>query len=139
MEIKNETRHMEYAGADWIERQLKHTQPGAQMSDLGKNVADLLGELFLGIYHQDRQALKVDWTNPSYIEIVIYGEMSTFDYDHLTRLVFLAHDYAIRVEIQAAAPRYLRLIFSQRTREGDIYRRHPTIEDALTSWRKNHA
>lgn len=65
--------------------------------------------------------------------------LSSFDYDDLTRLVFLAHDRAIRVAITASNPRHVRiLIAGQRTRPpGDMALVHPTIEQALDKWRKD--
>ena len=120
----------EYAGSDWIERQCLKQGP---MSQLGKNVADLLGELFRGIYHLDHKALfRVDWSNESYIEFNLgWHELATTDFDELTRLVFLAHHMAIRVSIEASTVKYLRLTFLQRVRKGDNVYKHPTLDDAV--------
>ena len=46
-----------YAGAAWIRSAL-----GRELSPLGAAVADLLGDVFAGIYHLDNADLrKVDW------------------------------------------------------------------------------
>ena len=41
----------QYAGADWLQGVLRYKQPNLILSPLGRSVADLLGELYLGIYH----------------------------------------------------------------------------------------
>lgn len=73
-------------------------------------------------------------------EIMPYGEgwsmshpgtLSSYDFDDLTRLVFLAHDRCIRVEVSQGGPGRLRIAIWQRKREGSMYERHPTIEQAL--------
>jgi len=123
----------EYAGSNWIESSLLLHKPDAKMSELGKSVADLLGELFFGIYHLNIKALlRVDWENPFFIEYSLgCHELATTDFDELTRLVFLAHHFAIRVSIDASTHRYLKLTFHQRGRSGGISNRHPTLTEAV--------
>ena len=48
--MKIETK---YSGADWIKGSLKR-----EMSPFGELVADILGVVFLGIYHVDVKALE---------------------------------------------------------------------------------
>ena len=68
-----------------------------------------------------------------------YGELATFDFDMLTRIVFLAHDRCMRVSIENSGPRMVKIVLWQRAgRKGSIYERHPTIEDSLEVWRKKH-
>ena len=128
---------MSYSGADWIERQLKARKSDIEMSQLGKNVADLLGELFYGIYHLDyKQLFKVDWKNNYYIEFLLgWKTLSTVDFDELTRLVFLAHHMAIRVEISPYTFKYIKLMFHQRNRKGDSAQRHPTLDEAVNKFK----
>lgn len=64
-----------------------------------------------------------------------FGPLSTFDGDDLTRLVFLAHDWCIRVEVSQGGPNRLRIAIWARQRSGDLYNRHPTIDQALENWR----
>lgn len=55
----------------------------------------------------------------------------------LTRLVIGAHDECIRVEISPCAFRYLKIeMWPREGREGCISRRHPTIEQAIESYRR---
>lgn len=68
-----------------------------------------------------------------------YGDLSTFDFNKLTTLVFLAHDFCYRVELQQGAPRTIKIcIFKRDAREGRLYSKHPTIETALAEWRKRY-
>ena len=58
----------QYQGAGWIEKSLKVEN----MSELGKEAADFLGDVYLGIYHMNTSLLKkVDWSNKSYIEVIL--------------------------------------------------------------------
>lgn len=103
------------------------------MSDLGRKVADILGQVYAGIYHIDRDILRADLSGDRYIVLTMdaFRDYSTFDGSTLTDLVVLCHDAAIRLSIDPAGPRYFRLSFHQRKREGDISQRMPTIEDAV--------
>ena len=115
----------EYAGADWLERQ------GVVLSELGRDVADLLGYLYRGLYHVSGIVDRCKWDDNHHISLTCYDDLSTFDFDNLTTLVFLAHRMAIRVEIQSCNFRYLRILFHRRSRDGSITARHPTIQVAL--------
>jgi hypothetical protein len=126
-----------YSGADWLKSGISATG----ISPLGETVANILGDVFLGIYHLNYTSLrKVDWKNNSWIQVTFYGGLSTFDTDQLTRLVVLCHDRMVRLEIRAAAPGYLRLLFHPRhSRDGRQYERHPTLEDAAARIRADYA
>lgn len=64
------------------------------------------------------------------------NNLSTFDYSGLTNLVVLAHDRMIRVEIVPSGPNMIGLVAHKRhSREGRLYERHPTIEDAIKTVR----
>lgn len=119
-----------YAGSDWVERDL-----GKSLSPLGRDVADILGELFFGIYHLDTGALnKVDWANERYMSIVLRKSLSTFDFDDLTRLVFLAHWFCVRVTLEGKSFNYIEILFHRRIREGAFSLRHPTLSEAMDAF-----
>lgn len=126
---------MVYAGSDWIKSNI---QP--EMSALGERVADLLGDLFCGIYHLDHRALRrVDWGNDHHIIFSLgWQSLSTYDNDLLTQLVILCHDRTLRCSISGNAYKYLELMFHQRQRDGGYFERHPTIEDAILNHRKHY-
>lgn len=116
-----------YAGAEWVEKDLHKS-----LSPLGRDVADLLGELFFGIYHLETGALnKVDWANDHHIVIVLRQSLSTFDFNGLTRLVFLAHWFCVRVELSAKSFNYIEIMFHKRNRNGAYCFRHPTLKQAV--------
>jgi hypothetical protein len=127
-----------HSGADWLQRNLAYR--GCEISVFGRKVANLLGDVFAGIYHIESAVLsrKVDWGCTYRIKIALYGGVSTYDHDLLTRLVVLAHDRCIRLEINGAAHGYLHLIFTPRVgRDADLYNRHPTMEEAIRVVRVN--
>ncbi len=127
-----------YAGADWVEKSFKV----ANMSQLGKEVADLLGDLFLGIYHLSSVALKkVDWGDDSCIRITLSGSMATFDGDKLTRLVVLSHDRMIGVDLGPCNFQNLEVLFHKRKNRvgGDTYHRMPTMESHMEMIREAYA
>lgn len=67
------------------------------------------------------------------VEINWRGDLSTFDGDDLTRLVLVAHAYAVRISIQSSGPGMVKIVAFQRQHgsEKDLrfYERHPTIGD----------
>lgn len=128
-----------FAGAGWIEHAMSYD---GEMSDLGRTVADLLGDVFFGIYHMNTTSLrKVDWGNTQCIVVTLDTELATYDSDALTRLVVLCHDRLIRCSIQGLAPGYIRAMFHQRhKREGGArWERHPTLETASKQIRSYYA
>ncbi len=64
-----------------------------------------------------------------------HAHLSTYDFDHLSRLVIGAHDECIRVDISPCSFRYLRIYMHPREREGGMALRHPTIEQAIADFR----
>ena len=66
-------------------------------------------------------------------------DLSTFDFNTLTRLVFLAHDRCVRAEILNSGPNRVKIaIWKRYARTGSSTQRHPTIEEALKTWREKH-
>ena len=119
-------------GARWLR------SVGKQLSPFGEEVADFLNDLFDGIYHVERDVLRVDWTNPYHICLNLRGhDLSTYDGSLLTMLVIGAHDRAIRVQLEGIAPHTTQILFHPRQRDGDrIFQRHPTIQEAVERWSK---
>lgn len=153
--LSETTKTHAYAGSNWIE-----TSTGKKPSALGVKVADLLGEVFAGIYHLNHISA-VDWTDENFISVPMTWPLATYDSPDLTRLVVLAHDYCLRLEIRPSVIELtdesgatygdvegddlgttfdcpaLELCFSPRAREGDLLSRHPTLEEAVASVREN--
>lgn len=63
--------------------------------------------------------------------------LSTFDSDRLTRLVLLAHDRCVRVDIAGGVARMVTLELHRRhKRDGDMMSRHPTVAEAIATHRR---
>jgi hypothetical protein len=125
-----------YSGADWLKRDAKK-----EVSEFGEQVADLLGFAFGGIYHIERTVLKADFSDSRFISVTVgQNDMSTFDSNTLTELVFLAHWMCMRFQITGAAPGCIRLQFSKRNPlvdKGDfIYSGHPSLDEAVASFKE---
>lgn len=97
---------------------------------------EFFSTLFFGEHHipGDVKAFGRGWKVNAYS-----GWLSTFDYDNLTRLVFLAHDRCVRAAIVQGGPGRIGIaIWKRHGRNGDMYSRHPTIKCALVNWRMKH-
>lgn len=110
-----------HAGSRWLSRQLAAmTRPAPSI--LGEMVADILGEVYGGLYHIDQPTLlheRTAWSDDRCITLTIDGELATHDGSELTWLVLLCHAHGIRLAIFGAAPRYVRLQFT--SGEGQMF------------------
>src|ERR1017187_1988032 len=69
-----------------------------------------------------------------------HGNFATWDFNNLTRLVFLAHDRCIRVEIDGGGFGNSKFtLFKRHKRDGQMHERHPMLETAYAAWRKDNA
>lgn len=66
------------------------------------------------------------------------GGMATFDFSQLTRLVFMAHEKCVRVEVMAVRSGIIRLAIWKRKREGGVCERHPTLQEAMDNYAAWH-
>lgn len=127
-----------YAGSDWLLGRLRrHLGGEPKISPLGIVVADILGQVYRGIYHIDYGSTltKPDWLDENFIEVNVAQGLATYDGNELTALVLAAHEVPVRLEINAGGPRRLKLGFSPRQRMAlNLWARHPTIEDAIREW-----
>lgn len=63
------------------------------------------------------------------------GQMSTYDFDLLTRAVIMAHDRCIRLGVVQSGPRMIGLtLYKRHSRTGQMNERHPTIQEAVTAY-----
>ena len=96
---------------------------------------EFLAELFGGEHHIPG---KVKPFGPGWC-VSMNGDLSTFDFDGLTRLVFLAHDRCVRAAVMHSGPRMIKIVLHPRTnRDGHMYERHPTLCDAISTWRERY-
>lgn len=99
---------------------------------IGYKTLAILTRLYNGMHHvPNTQIAKMDWTNKRFLSFKVRDSMATYDYDMLTHLVLLAHEYCVRVEINSCNFHYFEIMFFNRiNRRGKYYERHPTIKKA---------
>jgi hypothetical protein len=116
------------SGSDWV-----RSSSAKEISPFGERVADMLGEVFSGIYHISNEVFKTDFSRERYIAITFYenGQFATYDSDYLTRLVLMAHEKNIRVCVRAATHSYLKIEFMEVDRRGFFVDRHPTLTASI--------
>ena len=106
------------------------------LTEFQRKVCDIIGMVGGGIYNAPIAHSTIDW---SYgfggASVVWKHDMASFDFNELTALVFLCHEARIRCSVCSAGPRQLRISFWQRSHEGDMAKRHPNIDEAVTAFR----
>jgi hypothetical protein len=93
-----------------------------------QDAINFFGALFYGEHHIPGEVTECGygWKISSN-----YIQLSTFDYNALTRLVLLAHDNCVRVDVSARGMNRLVISIYPRQRDGDMSKRHPTIEEHI--------
>lgn len=127
---------------EWLEQAKRYKNPEFKLTEHSRAVAQILGITYSGLYHLDNKAIeKTDWQNEDRVSIKLWRpSLATQDYYHLTDLVIMCHDACIRLAITPHTFDTLMLHFHRRdSREGDVSRRHPTIETAIERVRKYEA
>jgi hypothetical protein len=72
------------------------------ISENARKTLIILSEVFGGLHHLDSDQLELfDYQTTWYNSYLLRGGLATFDAQHLTLLVIMAHDMAVRLEIQA--------------------------------------
>lgn len=93
-------------------------------------------DLLCDVFHGEHHAPEVRAFGRGIRGSVYAGQMATYDFNYLTRLVILAHDRCIRAELVAGAPGRVGVaLFKRHGRPGDIMSSHPTIEKAIADCR----
>lgn len=116
--------------ADWVARHL-----GRSLAPIEQTAVEIVcGAMRLGPWNLRWTSLREH--HVAYATISVPADrLSTFDVDALTRLVVIAHDRCCRIQIAPAGPRHIQIGVSPRSRDGDVSRRHPTIEQAIADVR----
>ena len=108
-----------------------HYRRMAWMSDDQYEAYRMLADLFGGDHHLTN-------VRPFGIGIEMNhrGELATFDYNLLSRAVFMAHDRSIRFAVSSSGPGMIKLILHKRhMREGNMCQRHPTLAKAIAQYK----
>ena len=102
------------------------------MSDDQWKCALMLADIFGGFHHVYNPIKPFGYG----IETNVHGSLPTFDSDTLTRAVILAHDRIVRFEVRSSGPGMVRLcLWKRHKRDGSMFERHPTMEQALAAYR----
>lgn len=112
----------------WVEE-----RSGRKCSPLGKKVAVLLAYVAGGgIYNAPIKPENVQWGDARCIEVVWSGPLISWDNWTLSKLWVASNRMMLRVEIEAATYRRLRLRFHEReSRTGSLMTRLPTCEELI--------
>ena len=103
------------------------------MSDDQWECYQMLGDLYLGFHHVHG---KLHEHGTGIALNTHHHQMATYDFSRLTEAVVMSHDRMIRFSIEPSGPGMLKLVlFKRHTRDGSMYERHPTMEDAIKSIR----
>lgn len=96
-----------------------------------EEATEFFDELFYGNHHlpSEVKPFGAGWS------VTMCNSMATFDYNNLTRLVFLAHKHCFRAEIQSVGINRIKLAIWKRQREGSMCQRHPTLEEAIAEFK----
>jgi hypothetical protein len=81
---------------------IKQYNGNKKLSKNAEKTLIILSEVFGGLHHLDYDQLELfDYQSRSYNEYLLHGSLATFDGMELTCLVIIAHDMAVRFEIQS--------------------------------------
>ncbi len=98
-----------------------------------EQATDFFSELYGGEHHIP--GYKVKPYGQGFTIIHDRGDLATYDFNQLTKLVLMAHDKCIRVSVEGYASRKMRIsIWKRQGREGSMSLRHPTIEKAIEDY-----
>lgn len=109
----------------------KISENGARCAEM---VAAWLGDEWTMMNVGSTPLRSIDWSGNEVTFVMSTGGLSTVQWDLLTLLVFAAHDHAIRTRVEPAM-RNLRITLTPRTREDNDFCGHPTIEEAVATYR----
>lgn len=93
----------------------------------------MLSRVFGGLHHVS--SLKVSSRE---VTCIHHGDLATYDWDQLTRLVLAAHEYCLRVCIRQGGVGSVKVVVHPRiNRDGcPMSERHPTLEQAIERYNR---
>jgi hypothetical protein len=105
-----------------------------QLTPFQVRAFNILGIVGNGIYNAPIGWSGIIW-RPRQMIVPWRRGLGTWDFMELTRFCFLCHDARIRGYIEGGAPGRLKLWLNERAAEGEMSARHPSLEEAVASWR----
>lgn len=92
----------------------------------------VLSDMFLDIHHAPKIHKFYVGSEFEHWEINYGGDLSTWDFSALTRLVASAHKNCVGVSMLSSGPSLVKIrLYPRFKREGSITERHPTMEEHL--------
>jgi hypothetical protein len=118
---------------EWIEK-LRKNERYSKFTDDQWYCCQMIFDLIGGEHHLYNKIK--EWGDG--IQYNTGESFSTFDYDKLTFAVFLAHDRCIRMSIESSGRGLIRVcLWKRKNRDGRLNERHPTLEQAITTYRES--
>lgn len=141
--------------ADWVQRQIPawkaHHNKAADrklkmdgkgwlcapdtLNDFHRRAFTVLGMVGNNIYNAPISWHTIFWRTNA-IGVIWKTSLATFDFDQLTRLVFLAHEARCRCDVSPAG-HCLQIFLSQRATTGGLAERHPNLDEAVATFREH--
>lgn len=118
--------------------EIRHFSKGVEISSLAKKALTIISYLEGGLHHvSSTQKEQFDYKATNDFVYKRFGSMATYDASHLTTLVILAHELAVRIEVSSLGFKYWKISFYERSKTGQrMYERHPSIDEVIKNWRK---
>ena len=92
---------------------------------------DCLSGIFQGLHHVGKIRKEREGQADEAWSVQVVQDVSTFDFDLMTRIVFLAHWHCLRASLSNGGPRALKLTLWNRQRTGIMWERHPGLSEAI--------
>jgi hypothetical protein len=116
--------------------------PQAKQTEFTRRAIGLMVAAFrMGVYNLPVLWNRVDWRYGNGVSFILGNRpaLASWDFNQLTRLVIGAHDDCIRVEVEPHGFGYLKInMWPREGREGSMSKRHPTIEEAVATYREDY-
>lgn len=99
-----------YAGAEWLQRQINGSSKPFELSNIAKDVADIMGQLEAGLYHWENVVSKKGWRDAShdYIELTYPNKLNSSSILFLSMLCF---SKKIECRLSPSSPYAVKLSF----------------------------
>ncbi len=116
-----------YMGAEWLQKQLNYKKNPVQLSDLAKDVADIMGQVEAGLYHWEDVVSSKGWKGGDRIDLNYPSKLMTGYFGgSLTLLVVLCHSKKIQLTIKPSSPTSIKLSFVRASEQ-------PSIDEAIST------
>lgn len=123
---------MKYAGAEWLQKQIGYLRNPYQLSGFAKEVADIVGQVEVGLYHWENVVSNKGWKGIDRIDLNYPCNLNTgFLGSSLTLLVLLCHAKKIQLTIAPCSPTSLKLSFVKAYEQADMDKAISHLRDTV--------